>query len=279
MSCITLLQGVNPNCAALKKVGGVGKRAWIGFLSDLESVVFAGTGINRVIQFTFKAGRGFVQYIGKKDKNSGTISIEVSDNATLRNQSMILMLFYNTPEELGTIDNLIDQDGVFGIFETKAGQLEVYGLNKGSNFQDFGLKASALEGGTGTLLTDNSAKTLTLSGLHQNMELLYQGADTAAAITGLTSANPGVITMASTAGYEIGDVITFEGLNGNQTIGGSPVNGQSATVLSKTGTTLTINAIVVGVTPATTGNISKVKDLADNVAAINAQTVWPTEPV
>src|SRR6187549_1771300 len=101
MSCIILLQGVNPNCAALKKPGGVGKRAWIGFLEDLESVVFAGTGINRVIQFTFKAGRGFVQYIGKKDKNSATVALEVSDSTTLRNQSMILMLFYNTPEQLG----------------------------------------------------------------------------------------------------------------------------------------------------------------------------------
>jgi hypothetical protein len=278
-NCFDLLTGVNPNCIALKKPGGISRRVWAGRLDDLDVVVFGGDGVNRVLSLTFKAGKGLVQYIGKRDKNSATMALEVSENRSLRNHSIILVLYYNTPEELGSIEQLIDSEGMFFVVETKAGALEVYGLNKSQNFADFGVKASSLEGGTGVLLTDSSAKTLTLAGLHENMELYYQGADTSVAITGLTSANPAVITMASTAAFEVGDSVTFNSLNGNQQIGGQSINGQSAVVLSKTGTTLTVNANVTGVTPATSGNISKVKDLSENVADLNTATIWPNPPI
>lgn len=278
-NCFDLTQGLNPTCEATKKPGGISRRVWGARLDDLEAVVFGGDGVNRVIQFTFKATKGFVQYIGKRDKNSVTMALEVSENRSLRNHSILLVLYYNTPEQLGSIEQLIDSEGMFFIVETKSGELETYGLNKSQNFVDFGVKASALEGGSGILLTDSAARTLTLSGLHENMELYYQGADTSVAITGVTSANPAVITMASTAAFNVGDSVTFSALNGNQQIGGQSINGQSAVVLSKTGTTLTVNANVTGTTPATSGSISKVKDLAGNVSELNALTIWPDPPL
>jgi hypothetical protein len=75
------------------------------------------------------------------------------------------------------------------------------------------------------------------------------------ALTGVTTANPGVVTVASTTGISVGDTITFINLNGNQQIGGVTINGQSARVVAKTATTLTLDKQVTGVTPATSGSI------------------------
>lgn len=279
MSCNVITRGIYPSCEALKKPGGVNKRVWTGLLDDLSGVSFSGDGINRVLSFTFKATKGFVQVIGKREKHNGTMGIEVSENRVLRNHTGNLVLFYNTPEELGAIESLLDAEGLFMVFETKAGQLEVWGLNKSSNFQDFGMKAASLEGGTGVLLTDNNNYALGISGLHENLELLYQPADTSVAITGLTSANPAVITMGTTAAFNFGDTITFNALNGNQQIAAASINGQSVVVLAKTSTTLTVNAAVTGSTAATSGNISKVIDLAASITALNAQTIYPTPPL
>jgi hypothetical protein len=277
--CNVLTIGLNPTCKALKKPGGVSKRVWVGLLDDLASASFATDGISRVLLLTFKATKGFVQVIGKREKHNGTMGVELSENRVLRNHTGNLILFYNTPEALGAIEKLVDAEGVFMVFETKAGQLEVWGLNKSANFQDFGLKTASLEGGTGTVLTDNNNYTLGMSGLHENLELYYQPADVAVAITGLTSANPAVITMASTTAFNVGDIITFNALNGNQQIGGQSINGQSVEVLSKTATTLTVNANVTGVTPATTGSVSKVSDLATSITLLNAQTIFPSVPI
>lgn len=279
MSCNTLTRGINPTCEALKKPGGVNKRVWVGLLDDLASVVFGAAGVNRVISFTFKSTKGFAQFIGKREKHNGTMAIEVSENRVLRNHSGNLVLYYNTGEELGSIEDLLDAEGVFIAFETKAGQIEIWGLNKSDNFQDFGMKAASLEGGTGTVLTDNNNYVLGLSGLHENLELLFAGADTSLAVTGVTSANPSVITVASTTGFEVDNFITFSGLNGNQTISGNPINGQTVQILSKTGTTLTVNAAVVGATAATSGSIVKVRTLAQNIALLNAQTIYPSTPI
>lgn len=279
MSCNTLTRGLNPTCLALKKPGGVNKRVWVGMLDDLSGVTFGASGINRVIAFAFEATKGFSQFIGKREKHNGTMAIEVSENRVLRNHAGNLVLYYNTGEELGTIEELLDAEGVFIVFETKAGQLEVWGLNKGSNFQDFGMKAASLEGGTGTVLTDNNNYVLGLSGLHENLELLYQVADISEAVTGVTSANPSVITVADSTGFAVDDFLTFSALNGNQTISGNPINGQSVQILAVTATTITVNANVVGATPATSGNVVRVGTLDDGITALNAQTIYPSTPI
>jgi plastocyanin len=74
------------------------------------------------------------------------------------------------------------------------------------------------------------------------------------ALTGVTSANPAVVTVASTNGIEVGDTITFIGLNGTLQIGGVAINGQSAQVVAKTATTLTTNVATTG-GAATSGTI------------------------
>lgn len=180
MGCVqSLIKGVQATCNALKKVGGLDKRIYIGTLDDLSAVTFV-SGKNSITSFTFKATKGFVKYIGKKDKNNAGSDIEVGENINLRNQSVNLSVYYETDEDLANIDALIDQEGVFAVVETTSGSLEVFGINK-TNFDSFGLKVTANPGNSGTLLNDSTAFAMTLSGGHTNLQLIYGPSATLAA--------------------------------------------------------------------------------------------------
>lgn len=171
MSCVTLANSIRPACAAIKRPGGLDKRVFIGLVSDLASVTF-GTN-NSVDAITFNEGAGLVEYIGKKEKNNADESLEVGENVNLRNQAVNLVVYAATDAHLAHLDSLLDTEGIFVIVEHNGGDLEVYGLNKGANFNNFGLTATALTRNTGTLLNDNNAYNLTLSGRHTNLHLLY----------------------------------------------------------------------------------------------------------
>lgn len=171
MPCTTLTRGINPSCDATRKAGGLNKRIYLGLLSDLTSVTF-GTG-NQVTAFTFAAEKGFVKFIGKREKHNAVMALEAGENFNLRNHGINLVNYYNTAEELSALDDLIDLEGVFVVVETNSGELEVWGLNKGGNFANFGLKVSAIDGGSGTAITDSNIYTLSLNGNHENLQLYF----------------------------------------------------------------------------------------------------------
>ena len=171
MSCTELTRGINPNCDATRKPGGLNKRAYIGLLSDLTAVTF-GTG-NQVTAFTFAADKGFVKFIGKREKHNSVMALEVGENFNLRNHGVNLVAYYNTADELAALDSLLDVEGVFMVVETNSGELEVWGMNKGANFANFGLKASAIDGGSGTAIVDSNIYTLSFNGNHENLQLYF----------------------------------------------------------------------------------------------------------
>lgn len=173
MACNELTRGINPDCDATRKAGGLNKRVYVGLLSDLDAVTF-GTG-NLVTGFTFAATKGFVKFIGKREKHNSVMALEVGENFNLRNHGVNLVAYYNTAEELEALDSLLDVEGAFMVVETNSGELEVWGLNKGANFANFGLKASAIDGGSGTAITDSNIYTLSMNGNHENLQLYFQG--------------------------------------------------------------------------------------------------------
>lgn len=172
-ACNELTRGINPNCEATRKSGGLNKRLYIALLSDLTAITF-GAG-NLVTALTFEATKGFVKFIGKREKHNSTMALEVGDNFNLRTHGINAVAYYNTPEELQALDTLIDVEGAFIIAETNAGELEAYGVNIGSNFLNFGLKVSGIEGGSGTAITDSNIYTLSMSGNHENLQLYFDG--------------------------------------------------------------------------------------------------------
>lgn len=171
MSCLRLSKSVRPSCTAKKKPGGADKRVFFGLLEDIDSVSF-GTD-NSVLTLVMNEN-GLIEYDLKKNKNNATMALEVGENANLRNHTVNLVVNWDTAEELAALEDLLDAEGVFAIVEQNGGNLEVYGLNKGANYNNFGLKSSSLEGSTGVVLNDATAFNVALSGQHTNLQLLYK---------------------------------------------------------------------------------------------------------
>jgi hypothetical protein len=168
-NCVELLQGIDPNCDALNKVGGIDKRVWIGQLSQLTGYTTDVDGyINTVtlavissIQQTLK------KFIGKKLKHAATFEGVVGENVNTINQSLALSLYYSTPAERAAIEALFNSDDVFVFVEGNYGGIEVYGI-------ELGLNGSALTGGLQTLLNDNTAVIVTLSGEQMGLPLQFK---------------------------------------------------------------------------------------------------------
>lgn len=171
-ACNTLLRGINPNCDATRKPGGLNKNLYFGLLSDLDAITF-GSG-NLVTGFTFKADKGFVKVIGKREKHNTAMTLEAGENFSLRNHAVNAVIYYNTAAELEALDAIIDVEGAFIVAETNAGELEVWGVNKGANFMNFGLKATSIEGGSGTAMTDSNIYTLGMTGNHENLQMIFK---------------------------------------------------------------------------------------------------------
>lgn len=177
MSCISLANSVRPGCAAKKKPGGVDKKVFFGLLEDIESITFDSE-TNAITAITFKSGKGLIEYDLKKDKNNATMALEVGENANLRNHTVNVVVNWDTADELAALEDLIDAEGIFSFIEQNGGNIEAYGINKGSNFNNFGLKTTTLDGSTGTVLNDPTAFNVALSGQHTNLQLLYKPSQT-----------------------------------------------------------------------------------------------------
>ena len=179
----TLVKGVQATCNALKRVGGISEDVWLGAVDDLAAVTF-GT-YNEITSFTWKSTKGFVKYKGKREKNSSGSDIEPGENVNLRNQTLNMAIYYETAEDLDTIDKLIDAQKVFAVVLTNPGSLEVFGINK-VNFQNYGLKATTNPQSSGLLLNDVTAFQMALSGGFTNLQLIYkEGTALATAIAAL----------------------------------------------------------------------------------------------
>lgn len=158
-TCVEILQGIDPNCDALNKVGGIDKRVWVGQLSQLSGYTTDGSGyINTVTLATISSiQQTLKKFTGKKFKHAATVEGVVGENVNTINQSLALSLYYSTPAERQAIEQLFNADDVFVFVEGNYGGVEAYGI-------DLGLNGSALTGGLGTLLNDNTAIIVTLSG-------------------------------------------------------------------------------------------------------------------
>ena len=74
-------------------------------------------------------------------------------------------------------------------------------------------------------------------------------------LTGITTATPGVVTVASTANLRTGDRVTITDANGNQQVGGVTINEKSFVITVINATTFSLGVQVTGGTPATSGTV------------------------
>lgn len=99
---------------------------------------------------------------------------------------------------------------------------------------------------------------------------------TSFALTGITVANPGVVTVASTANLRTGDRVTITGTNNAPLVGGVTINGQSFTITVINATTFSLNAQVTGTAP-TSGTVTFVN--STNAIAVLSYVLMNTPQV
>ena len=159
--CIDILRSIGATCASINQVGGVDKRVWVTQLNQIESYTFDSDGyINSLV--TKQIGSTNYQYqlakiVGKKNTHSGTYEGVVGDNVNILKQTAILKIYTDSPSDRDKVIDLFDARELVVFFENANGFIEVYGLDKG-------LEGSALAGGTGVELQDDTVITITLSG-------------------------------------------------------------------------------------------------------------------
>lgn len=156
--CNDLLSGIDPACDALNKVGGVNKRVWIG-LKDNISYTLDGNGyVDSITMGTNGSLPTYLyKFIGKRDKNSFSFPLTAGENINTFNHTAVMQLYYSTPAELEALNQLANSDNLVVFMQGNDDKIYILGLGKG-------LMATAGEGGSGTLLNDSTAYTLTLSG-------------------------------------------------------------------------------------------------------------------
>lgn len=157
-NCNDLISGINPACDALNKVGGVNKRVWIGLKGNITYTKDSNGYVNTVSMGTVGSlPSKLYTFIGKRDKNSFAFPLTAGENINTFNHQAMMALYYSTPSELETLNQLANADDVVVFMEGNDSKIYVLGLDKGLN-------ATAGEGGSGILLNDSTAYMITLSG-------------------------------------------------------------------------------------------------------------------
>ncbi|WP_421752929.1 hypothetical protein [Croceimicrobium sp.] len=173
--CIKITGDLNPSCDALSKRGGFGKKVYIGFIDEIESITF-GTG-NEITALTMKNGKKLFKYSGYKGRNSAGLDGNFSDILNLRNHVVNLALFAKSAAELNSIDELVDSKDMFVIVESNNKTFEVYGISKDGELDNYGLNPTAFNRPQAAGMTDDNAYQITLSGEVPNIEILLNLTD------------------------------------------------------------------------------------------------------
>lgn len=162
--CIDIFRSIGASCNALNNVGGVNKRVWITQLSQVLSYTFDADGYLNTINLI--DGENLKTITGKKFSNSGNFE-GVIGNAKLIKQNAILKIFYSNPIDKSSLETYIKAQQLVIFFETESKKIEVYGLEKG-------MTLSALAGGTGTNLQDESSALYTISGEQKSLPFYFK---------------------------------------------------------------------------------------------------------
>lgn len=162
-----IVEGLDPSCEALEKVGGIKKRVWIG---NLDEIVYTQDENGYVDSITMTGGSPIptlFRFTGKKYKHTQKITGVIGTNVNIFTQDMLLVLYYYTPAEREAIEGLYHADDVVIFIETESGQIEISGLDKGCI-------ASAAAGGIGATLNDDTALTLTMTASETKLPYVFR---------------------------------------------------------------------------------------------------------
>lgn len=176
MDCNGLLQGIDPICQALNKVGGINKRVW--FIEKkyiLPSYDNAGYMDSIALSTVGSIQKKLIKFITKRDKNNATWPMTVGENVNTWNHGITLPLFIANPSDSLAAETLANTDDLVCFYQENADNIRVLGIGNGLN-------GSAGEGGSGTVLNDPTGYSLTLSGEEMAMPKYFSINGTVATI-------------------------------------------------------------------------------------------------
>lgn len=173
--CAEIGAGIDPGCSATKKIGGVDKRVYIFNINDIDPAELTFGVSGEVTAFGLLTGKKLYAFKGKKEKHNGKSTVVEGENVNLFTQELALVLYAETAVERASLRALLKGENLCAITESNAGQLEIWGLSNQASpaFDNYGLKCTAGEFGTGTLLNDDTSAKGTLTATVPNEHLLF----------------------------------------------------------------------------------------------------------
>lgn len=178
MATCRITTGVDLNCEAVRKVGGVKQRLWIA--TSLEGFSVTTDVDGYVTALNFDTYGGLVKFTGTKNGHSGGSTVQITDGGNRFFQHNVqITLMPDTPIEDDAILDLISGDYPM-ILEDRNGDFFLYGATNGM---------SITEGtqNTGTEATSAIGDILTFAGEEKTKPLRILDTDTATTLAKLIS--------------------------------------------------------------------------------------------
>lgn len=126
--------GVDLNCEAINKIGGMKQKLWV--FSSLEGFEIT-TGVDGYVSgITFPAYEGLVPFTGSKNGHSGGSTVQVTEGGNrFLQHNVSITLMPDTPTDDESIIDLINAD-VPMILEDKNGDFFLYGVENGMSISE-----------------------------------------------------------------------------------------------------------------------------------------------
>ncbi len=173
----SLTVSISPDCAALKKLGGVSPDFYLLSVKDLDDISYDATD-GFITALTWLTSKVLIKVSAKMFKHSYSepIQDEGEGNVALYQQTFNAVVYHSTQAERNAIEEIVSLDRAAVIYQGRDGKFYVGGIVKNSEdfiFSEWGLKVTAGDDTTGVQLNDQAAQTLTISGNMPNKALIF----------------------------------------------------------------------------------------------------------
>lgn len=164
MGCFDITANLALDCSAVKKPAGLKPKMWV--LADVDSLTGTtgwtpSTLTTALATITLASGASLFTLEGRVNRNSAADEASVGDTQnTLFNHTVIFQAFINTQTSRAVLDELTRLERAVIFVQDEGGTIQMYGYSRG-------LKCTVKTGGSGTLATDDTAHSLTFTGLQQ----------------------------------------------------------------------------------------------------------------
>ena len=160
MAC-SISSGLTISCDALKRVGGINKRIWLGNINDLASPIVALTD-GYVTNIPLSTYRTLYKFEGTKYAHSFEINEQRGDEGNVQWEHKLLIRLANTtPTDDAVLEDLTVSE-VFAVIQTNNNEFFILGGQNGLTSTESKLKSGQKSG-------DSSSSEVTLTGNEQSV--------------------------------------------------------------------------------------------------------------